>query len=159
MAKRSRKLWIVLASVVVLILVVVLVLPRFIDVNRYSQVTGGYWPVSWKVNGTTINQVSTGWPFTSVNPLGATSNTSGLYTWDGNPQTAYHTGPYVNVVDSCTGAPGKEERWSADGGAWHSWRRCFRSCWRRLRPWPSPITPVHSIPRSPRWVRCWSSFS
>ena len=35
-----------------------------------------------------------------------TSNTSGLYSWDGNPQTAYHTGPYVNVVDSCGGAAG-----------------------------------------------------
>ena len=79
---------------------------ELIDTNRYAQVTGGYWPISWRVGGATVNQVSTGWPFTSVNPLGATSNTSGLYSWDGNPQTAYHTGPFVNVVDSCTGAAG-----------------------------------------------------
>ncbi len=79
---------------------------EFKNVNHYSQITGGYWPVSWKVNGTTVNQVSTGWPFTNINPLGATSNTSGLYSWDGNPQTAYHTGPYVNIADACTGAPG-----------------------------------------------------
>jgi hypothetical protein len=74
------------------------------DINRYAQVTGGYWPVSWKVGGTVVNQTLTGWPFTAVNPLGATSSTSGLYTWDGNPQTAYHTGPYVNIVDSCGAA-------------------------------------------------------
>jgi hypothetical protein len=85
---------------------------EFIDTNRYSQVTGGYWPVSWRVNGVEQGQVVTGWPFTTINPLGTTSNTSGLYSWDGNPQTAYHTGPYVNINDNCSGAPGTA---SSDG--------------------------------------------
>ena len=78
---------------------------EFRDTNDYAQVTGGYWPVSWRVGGVEQPQVVTRWPFTDVNPLGATSNTSGIYAWDGSPQTARHTGPYVNINDNCTGAP------------------------------------------------------
>ena len=44
--------------------------------------------------------------FVSVNPTGGTSNTSGIYAWDGTPQTARHLGPYVNINDNCAGAPG-----------------------------------------------------
>jgi hypothetical protein len=79
---------------------------EFRDTNRYAQVTGGYWPISWRVNGVEQSQVISGWPFTTVNPLATTSNTSGVYAFDGNPQTARHVGPYVNVDDQCAGAPG-----------------------------------------------------
>ncbi len=79
---------------------------EFKDVNRYSQVNGGYWPVSWRVDGVERAQVVRGGASTPMNPLGTTTNTSGLYTWDGNPQTASHTGPFVNVNDSCAGAAG-----------------------------------------------------
>lgn len=85
---------------------------EFRDTNSYAQVTGGYWPVAWRVNGVQQAQVSTGWPFTTVNPTGGTSNTSGIYAWDGTPQTARHVGPFVNINDNCAGAPGTQ---SSDG--------------------------------------------
>ena len=79
---------------------------EFRDVNHYAQVTGGYWPVSWRVGGTEQAQVITGWPYATVDPTGGTSNTSGIYAWDGSAQTARHVGPYVNINDQCSGAPG-----------------------------------------------------
>ena len=81
---------------------------EFRDSNSYAQVSGGYWPISWRVNGVQQGQVTSGWPFTTVNPTGGTSNTSGIYPWDGTPQTARHLGPYVNVNDNCAGAPGTQ---------------------------------------------------
>ncbi len=84
----------------------------FRDVNRYAEVTGGYWPVSWRVGGVEQPQVITGWPFATVNPSGGTSNTSGVYAWDGTLQTARHIGPFVAINDNCTGAPGTA---SSDG--------------------------------------------
>ena len=53
---------------------------EFRDTTAYAQVTGGYWPVSWRVGGVQQGQTSTGWPYTTVNPTGGTSNTSGIYT-------------------------------------------------------------------------------
>ncbi|MEM9556091.1 MAG: PQQ-binding-like beta-propeller repeat protein [Acidobacteriota bacterium] len=78
------------------------------DVNRYPQITGGYWPVSWRVDGVQQAQVTTGWPYTSVTPTGGTTNTSGVYVWDGSGQTARHEGPFVVINDNCPGAPGSQ---------------------------------------------------
>ncbi len=81
---------------------------EFRDSNSYAQVSGGYWPVSWRVNGVQQGQVTSGWPFATVNPTGGTANTSGIYAWDGTGQTARHQGPYVNINDNCAGTPGTQ---------------------------------------------------
>ena len=79
---------------------------EFRDVNRYSSVSGGYWPVSWRISGVQQPQVNAGWPFVDISPLGETTNSSGVYLWDGNAQSALHSGPYVVINDNCAGAPG-----------------------------------------------------
>ncbi len=76
------------------------------DTREFSQVRGGYWPISWRVGGVVQPQVTVGWPFANVTPLGVATNSSGVYTWDSNAQTARHIGPYVSVNDNCAGGPG-----------------------------------------------------
>lgn len=76
------------------------------DTNAYAQVTGGYWPVSWRVDGVQQAQVSTGWPFTTVNGAGGgTTNTSGVYTYGGGTTSGRNLGQFVSINDNCTGSP------------------------------------------------------
>ncbi|MBZ0112833.1 MAG: hypothetical protein K8J08_10260, partial [Thermoanaerobaculia bacterium] len=76
------------------------------DLREFSQVRGGYWPISYRVGGVNQPQVTVGWPYANVTPLGVATNGSGVYAWDGNAQAARHVGPYVNVNDNCTGTAG-----------------------------------------------------
>jgi trimeric autotransporter adhesin len=72
------------------------------DTNQYAQITGGVWPNAWRVDNVKQEQVVSGWPFTKVSPLDAVSNSSGIYLWDGNTQTASHAGnPFISISDAC----------------------------------------------------------
>ena len=78
---------------------------ELVDTNQYAQVTGGAWPVSWRVGNVKQNQIVYGWPFAKLTPSALFTSSAGLYTYPGSAQTASHAGnQYVTIASDTCGA-------------------------------------------------------
>ncbi len=75
----------------------------FADVNEYTQVKGGVYPIS---NDQTppdgVEQAGWPMPFASIaSGTSQTSTSTGFFTCDGTSATTSLVGPYVRVIDAC----------------------------------------------------------